>query len=367
MKNQILLSILALTIFSIGASAKVWTVNNYHGAADFTTLQSAINGAANGDTLYLEPSTSDYGAGTLNKRLTIIGPGYWLEESDSTQANKNVARVTQLVFNAGSQGSQVSGLYIDYGNFGSQQYWKLLTINADSITIDRNFLKGYANAGTTFEGYTFYINGNRSGILIQQNWIEAAIYDDQSYNYNGTVNCIYYSGIPSDCIIQNNFIRGYLIGGSCGYRAIYLPSNNSQNDVRILNNVIWGPIITYYTELTNNIMVSGSYNVGLGDGAYHNSCNTTQFPNENGNQQNVVMDSVFVDYLLYKDFGYLLKPNSPARNAGVNGGDCGVFSNETGPSYILSGIPPIPAIFEVNTENYGEETIPVNIKAKSNN
>jgi hypothetical protein len=106
----------------------------------------------------------------------------------------------------------------------------------------------------------------------------------------------------------------------------------------------------------------------LGDGAYFNLCNSTQFPAVNGNYQNVVMDSVFVDYDLYIDKGYFLKPNSPARNAGVNGGDCGAFGTDTGGQpYVISGMPPIPAIFEVSTQNYGEETIPVNIKAKSNN
>jgi hypothetical protein len=367
MKRTTFFTIALVMLATVTASAKVWTVNNYHGAANFTTLQDAINGATAGDTIYLEASATHYGAGTLAKKLVIIGAGYWLTENDTTQANKNVSRVTLLTFNAGSEGSVVSGLYIYYGDFTSTLNWKLIAINTDNVTLTRNFIKGYANSTSTSEGYTFYINGNRNGIRLHQNWIEAAIYDGDPYNQNGTVNCIYFSGIPANCLIQNNFIRGYLIGGAGGYRAIYLPTNSPQNDVRVLNNIIWGNVVTYYTELTNNIMLSGSYNNGLGDGTSHNLCNSTQFPAGNGNQQNVNMDNVFVDYDLYIDKGYPLKPSSPARNAGVNGGDCGVFSNDIGPSYLLSGIPPIPAIFEVNTQNYGEETIPVNIKAKSNN
>lgn len=358
MKKTTFLLIAIMALATLTAGAKVWTVNKYHGAADFTTLQAAINGASAGDTIYLEASATHYGAGTLAKKLVIMGTGYWLTENDTTQANKNVSRVTQLTFNAGSEGSVVSGLYIYFGDFGNTQHWKLIAINTDSITISRNFIKGYSFSSSSYAGYAIHINGNRQEISIQQNWIEAI-------GHSNTVSCLYYSGVPTNCVVQNNFIRSYK-SGSGNYFIINLVNNNPLNDVRILNNVIWGSVTTYYTELTNNIMVSGSYNNGLGDGAYHNICNSTQFPAGNGNQQNVVMDSVFVDFDLYIDKGYFLKPNSPARNAGVNVGDCGVFSNDIGTSYLLSGIPPIPAIFEVNTQNYGEETIPVNIKAKSN-
>lgn len=364
MKKIFFLTIVILAVAIFTASAKVWTVNNYHGSANFTTLQDAINGATAGDTIYLEASATNYGAGTLAKQLVIMGTGYWLTENDTTQADKKTSWITQLTFNAGSEGSIVSGVYIYYGDFTSQANWKLVAINADNITLSRNFIKGYAASTTTYGGYSIHANGNRTGLVIQQNFIEGFNYS--YYVPQGAVNCIAFSGIPNNCIIQNNFIRGYTTGNGSS-RAFYLPTNNSQNDVRILNNVIWGPINTYYTEITNNIMVSGSYNNGLGDGAYHNLCNSTQFPAGNGNQQNVNMDNVFVDYDLYTDKGCLLKPGSPARNAGVNGGDCGVFSNDIGTSYLLSGIPSIPAIFEVNTQNYGEETIPVNIKAKSNN
>jgi hypothetical protein len=80
------------------------------------------------------------------------------------------------------------------------------------------------------------------------------------------------------------------------------------------------------------------------------------------------MDSVFVDYDKYVDNGYLLKPNSPAKNAGINGGDCGVFSFDYDcEPYILSGMPAIPTIIEATYTTVGTTELPVNIKAKSNN
>ena len=223
-----------IALATVAANAKVWTVNNCHGAANFTTLQDAINGATAGDTIYLEASPTNYGAGTLAKKLIIMGTGYWLTENDSTQANKNTSWITQLTFNAGSEGSVATGLYIYYGDFTSQSNWKLVAINADNITLSRNFIKGYAASTTTFEGFSIHVNGNRTGFVIQQNFIEGFNYS--YYGPQGAVNCIAFSGIPNNCIIQNNFIRGYTTGNGSS-RAIYLSTNNSQNDVRILNKI----------------------------------------------------------------------------------------------------------------------------------
>ena len=69
--------------------AKIWRVNNNLGInADFTTLQAAHDGAAAGDTLYLESSPTNYGGLSSSKRLVIIGTGYLLEQNqDRCQQN----------------------------------------------------------------------------------------------------------------------------------------------------------------------------------------------------------------------------------------------------------------------------------------
>jgi hypothetical protein len=127
---------------------------------------------------------------------------------------------------------------------------------------------------------------------------------------------------------------------------------------------------TYRTNQLNNIFVSGSKGGG-GDLMMHNIGSSTQYPIDPpdlNNQQNVIMDSVFVDYDLYIDKGYLLKPNSPAIGAGVNGGDCGVFGYQSGGvPYVLSGLPAIPAIYETEVESIGPNSVSVTIKAKSHN
>lgn len=373
MKKFTMLSILAI-VMAMNVNAKVWRVNNRPNMdPDFTTLQAAIDSAAWGDTLHIEPSPTSYGNGTFAKKLTVIGAGYWHAENDSTQFYREESEVAILTFNAGSQGSSVSGLYVYGGNFGSQQNWKLIAINTDSITIQRNRIYGFVEEYYTYSGFTIHINGNYSGIIIEQNWIESRIYDTNSYGVgNGTICGIYHSGITNNTIIRNNFIRSSTATSWGGYRSIQCTQNNSTSNLFISNNVIWGPIITYYTNHVNNILLEGTYNVGTGDITNNNLCNATQYPitgqyNLN-NKQNVTMDSVFVNSTKYVDNGYFLKEGSPAIGAGLYGGDCGVFGQDSFSNpYVLSGISAIPAIFDVAVKPMGVSTIPVTIKAKSNN
>jgi hypothetical protein len=376
MKKITILSIAAI-LLALNVNAKVWRVSNrvINGLtvnADFTTLQAAIDGASAGDTLYLMGSPSSYGSGSFNKKLVVIGPGYWLDQNDSTQAVQNHAQVANLSFNDGSQGTIVSGLYIYYGNYGSSQNWKMLNIDADSIIIRKNYIYGFASSVATYTGYSIYINQDRENILIEQNWIVAQIDDSQSDwgKPNGHVYGIYYSNIPKMSKFRNNMIRSYKSSSYGSYTAFAMAVNDTTTDLKIYNNIFWGNVTTYWTNQLNNIFVSGSKGGG-GDLMMYNIGSSTQYPidpPELNNQQNVNMDSVFVDYDLYIDKGYLLKPNSPAKGAGANGGDCGVFGYQSGGvPYVLSGLPAIPAIYATEVESIGPNSVSVTIKAKSHN
>ena len=103
-----------------------------------------------------------------------------------------------------------------------------------------------------------------------------------------------------------------------------------------------------YSAHYNNIILWGTYTAGAGDINSNNLCGETQYPNVNGNQQNVDMTTVFEDYTTYIDNGYLLKAGSSAIGAGMLGVDCGAFG--TNDPYVLSGMPPIPAIFDVEMD-----------------
>ena len=338
------------------ANATVWRVNNRPNVnADFTTLQAAIDSASDGDTLYIEASETSYGNGTFAKKLVVIGAGYWLNENDTTQAYKEESQTGMLTFNDGSQGSVVIGLFVYVQSAYNPHTFN---INTDSINIERNLIHLYEDRNDPYyTGTAISISNNRSNINIKQNWI----YSHRNGNY--TTYAVYISGILSNSKINNNFIRATQQG-----RAIYMSTNSTATELVITNNVFWGNITTYYTIQNNNILVAGNYNNGLGDLTSHNLCNETQYPAVNSNLQNVDMETVFVDWDLYVDNGYILASGSPAIGAGLNGGDCGAFSNDSGDDpYVLSGMPPIPSVFEATVTTVGVSSLPVNIKASSHN
>ena len=107
----------AILLLTIILNATVWRVNNRPNVnADFTTLQLAIDGASQGDTLYIGASETSYGPGIFTKQLIVIGAGYWLAENDTTQMYTEESQTGRLTFNDGSQGSEALGLYIYENN-----------------------------------------------------------------------------------------------------------------------------------------------------------------------------------------------------------------------------------------------------------
>jgi len=90
-----------------------------------------------------------------------------------------------------------------------------------------------------------------------------------------------------------------------------------------------------------------------------------------GNVSNVDMNFVFIDFngnLDYSTDGkWQLDPDGPAAGAGEEGVDCGMFGGLT--PYVLSGLPPVPRIYEANIPLSGSSVsgLPVTIKVKSQN
>ena len=300
--------------------AKVWRVNNNEGVdADFTTLQEAHDGAESGDTLYVAGSVTSYGNLTLTKTLYIFGPGYFLSENPETQANLLFAKTGEIKFDktdySTSEGSLISGI--------SSSSYPSMFVKVNNITVRRCYI-----------GYSISVSASNINIL--QNYL----------------NDVYVKSGSSNIIISNNI---------CSYLSV-----DSSSSAIITNNVIHGNVSVFNSSLSNNI-VTGifggsnnvfSYNIGGG----------TQFGTENGNQSNVDMTTVFVgEEGNSTDGQYQLKQGSPAIGAGYDGVDCGVFGGPT--PYILSGLPPIPAIYFFISPAVGSSAtgLSVQIKAKAHN
>lgn len=331
MKSYI--SIVAILLFQfafMNASAKVWRVNNNVGAsADFTNFNAAVTSTSvlDGDTLHIEASATGYGGATINKKLTIIGPGYFLDPANTTTpANTGLQYKPQngwigaVNFVAGSSGTKFIGIFFSgaslYGDLWTNITLEKCLINQDvniynngntNVTIRKCFIYG-ANIACT--------SGSLSNFTFENNIV---------FEYWGRVNLPNLSG--SNNIFRNNSF--YANVGSSAISNCYVANNifynNNGTPVNFINCNIKNNLFNQNQTFTNNVASGNSINVNMA--TVYTLGTTNSF-----------------------DSRMTLKAGSPAIAFGVTVGavtspDCGAFG-ATDP-YKLSGIPAIPTIYNL--------------------
>jgi hypothetical protein len=352
MKTQCIilgLSLIHASLFTIAQSTIKRVDGNAANGAPYTTIQAAVDAAVAGDTIQIVGAASAYAGANVTKKLVFIGPGYFLGENAQTQMNKSTARLsTALTLKSGSSGSTVTGLYFDLTGICLDMDGGL-----SNIVIKRNYFRGVS--AVRFNLTSAVMNN----ITIQQNYF---LSDPVTYNYVITNNNIF---------ILNNFIGGSLQGlnsssltikhnvfsttGNFAFSSTYAISNSV-----IQNNII---NITGATPVAN---VNGTNTFT------NNISNTTVFGTLNSNQASVAMSTVFVidpatssPSPYTTDSRWTLKAGSPAIGAGASAEDCGIFGG--GDPYVLSGLPAVPAIYDLIAPTTATQSggLNVTIKAKS--
>jgi len=298
--------------------AKVWRVNNNTGvSADFTQIQQAINSSSvvAGDTLYLEGSATSYTWTTLTKPVTIIGTGYLLSGAGSNaglQANPNVATIQGVDLDSRSSGAVFIGVSI------------YVRTNSDVNQISFIRSSVYIDPFTTIPNTT------------AKNWI---------------INkCMFGTGnltFPFEDLQITNSLAVY--------GQVNIP--NITNGL-IRNNVFAIPLTVSNSYISNNIFLSTLNQTSCT--VKYNISNQNNLPTGNNNQVNVSEPSIFLG-TGSNDGRYQLRAGSPAIAAGepINGvtPDIGAFGTDD--PYRLSGIPPIPTIYQL--------TVPSSIPATATN
>lgn len=333
--------------------AKIWRLNNNAGVtADFTNLNAAFTNASvvSGDTIHLEASTIDYGSATLNKRLVIIGLGYFLDPANTTfpantglQASTMVGALSSITIGTGSNGSKFIGVV-----FNSS-----ISVSANPNPLNISFEKCFINSGIFFPSTAV------SGITVRKCFFNNARIEASTAN------------TLSDFVCENNIFFttfSYLnLSGLTGSNNIF--RNNSFRDVGatstisncyVANNIFGTSPVINFTNCTikNNLF----------------QANQTLPPTATNNQINVNMTNVYVGGTTGSiDSRMALKSGSPAIAAGLTVGavttpDCGAFG-ATDP-YKLSGIPNIPSIYALSVPisiPAGSNTMNVTFSTRSNN
>lgn len=325
------------------AYGKIWTVDNNEGNnADYTSLQEAHDGAAGGDTIYVVGSGVGYGDLTLTNTLFLFGPGYFLGENPGNQMNTASAKIGQISFSTGSEGSQIVGF-----STGS------ITINAGNISLKRNYIVHNTGYGST-------LSINASNVIVAQNYI---VNPNDPWNYQG----LGVGGGQSGIIINNNYIRG-----PSSSTAINVHSTSSAT---IESNVLRNGIAINNSVFRNNIIIANVTYTSISFGSSNNVINNvftgTISTTDPPNWQYCIFGATEAELFVGADGNssdgqFQLAEGSPALGAGYDGVDCGIFGG-TDP-YVLSGIPAIPTIYFFDAPITGSASagLTVKVKVKSN-
>ncbi|MBL7957053.1 MAG: hypothetical protein JNM49_03765 [Flavobacteriales bacterium] len=302
--------LLACLLLATASSATVRTVSNAPSQpAQYNDLQTAINAASTGDTLYVLGTGTAYPAVTIDKQLTVIGSGY------APPAPAQPTTVPTLYLYPNSGGTRIIGLIIS----------SYLYLYSSNITVERCNL--------------YYISAQVAGLS----------------NVVFRHNYIYYYGMnnPASALVANNIIHG---GG-------YLQTSNSTSVV-ITNNLFMG----YYWHamhtisgalISNNIFwqstpvqpsVTGctfSNNI-----TYQTADNVIPYGSNGGTGNLVNVDPQFTNAPNITQnftYNYDLLGASAGNNAGTDGTDIGLFGGPA-PWPNQNGLARIPFVKEFNLQ-----------------
>jgi len=337
MKRTIFFTLIISVFLSKSVLADKWRVNNAPNAdADFLELQAANDdfNVSAGDTVYMEGSTTKYNMTNLDKKLTIIGPGYFLGQNDSTQASKLSAQISHIYCNSGSEATVIMGMHLNYGT-GSG-----VIVYANDVIIKRNRVTEIIKVGQSV-----------TSCFIYQNYIEGRVY--VSDNSNATI----YNNVAENIEISSN-------SSALVYNNVFFNDNSAYTNT-IHNSTFQSNII-----IAADISDDATYNNDIRNNLFGRAASEAPV---NGNQYSIDMSTVFVDFDGSQGYSDDEKwdlrddPSNPAYDSGYNGDDCGAYFGNS--PYVLSGMPPFPHIFDVDMPASVSKSsgLEVNVKIKSQN
>ena len=370
--KQLLLASAIVLLISIAqqANAKIWRINNksnYNGSTlwgdnfggtaaypVFTQVNQAVAFGIvnNGDTLHVEGSTATYNFGTITKRLVIIGTGYFLTNNPATSNTTLSSKIEYIVFNNGSQGSQLIGFDVVYNGNNADGY---VYVSVNNITVKRCRLERAVQFGTLL-----------SDVIIVQNF----------FANTSNTNCLVTNGNntfvpPTDIIFNNNICQKTLTWGSpLANPTTIWPLLQCKNNVFDGPDNLATPNLAFSTsEFSNNILMptNAVTNIVASAGVVKNNIGTlsTQFGTADNNLVVPAITTLFI-VSTSTDGAYQIANGSVADNSGTDATDRGVYGGASVINrYTLSGLAPIPVIYEITTSGVADATgLPVTIKAR---
>jgi hypothetical protein len=321
--------------------ANTYIVSNVPGfPANYNNLQTCVNAAVNGDIVIVQGSGTNYGDITVTKRLTIMGPGYFLNQNPQTQAVLASAKINSIFFKDGSGGSILQGMEVTgntpYGYtggcWGNASGSYSIKIDSAAVTCIANYWTDWIqisnSTGTIIKGcYGNSIIGYEN---ISDLHVDNTIFINAYFNNAAVNNCLFYyaldgggSSCVDNCVFKNNIISQ----SSTGYFSFGTSS------------------------FSNNIFTFDPLGANVGNNLVNVNPATlfVGFPNQGGNSL---------------DGKFRLKSGSPAIGNGEGGIDIGPFGGSS--PYQLSGISLHPNIWFVNMPTVGTSGGGLQVQVKVN-
>ncbi len=345
MKTIIITILLFFT--ASGVFAKIWRVNNNsiytNGCINcFSSLQDVNNSTSvlPGDTIHLEASGTNYNVTTVNKKLVIIGTGYFLNENGSLQQNLVTGIVKGIKLDPGSEGTILTGIPI------ANHFYPDLEINASNIQVISCYVEG-----------DLYFR-NRAPKVLENITIRQCFIKDEVIEpfYPGGINILKitnsYFGRNVELsakdinyfgTFSNNIVEGQLTGSNGMEYFNNIFKRNTEGIKEDLNST---------TNVYNNIFTSSVP-------SWLSSSSNISIPQATVFVANGSTDGIHqVNPPTICPQCYTGYPNNTEQ--------IGMFGGTT--PYVLSGIAPIPTIYELKNRpsSYQGDTIHIKISTRSN-
>ncbi|MES2648373.1 MAG: hypothetical protein V4717_15960 [Bacteroidota bacterium] len=373
MKKILLLSVAATLICSLSFATirRVGYPGTFRANVDYTTFQEAHDAASNNDTIQIY---GNVGSGNVTKPLVILGFGYNFDVNTGLQViGIDMPSNISLSFHEGSNGSIVTGLA---GNFSINPWDPTSNIGGagvSNITFNRCILNIYLN------NYSVGSIGLDGGPISNIKIYSSVIHSLGMYASDPTAkpitnlqvyNCIIRTATLHKAGTSAAFINCSGPTQVGGYTYPYLTLNDAgcliKNCILFVSNAAANVNTIYennfFAEEQPLIIVPGGNNRWSQDWGLI-------FNRLGGTSDN---PSVFELAEFDEDY-FVLKAGSPAINGGFNAAsqptNCGIYGGEAAYIYKLSGVPAVPAIYQLNAPslNTGPNPYNVTISVRSNN
>ncbi len=378
------------------AQPTVWVANNNFNAPAGPnvkpTVQAAVDAAAAGDIVQVQPSPTTYGNVTIDKQITLMGIGFNVDKDIPLTSNMGSITLTNNVDNTSdADGTIIKGLNFTLLSPGLNtgpsylleniliQNCQLQYIYAPSSysSIDGLEVRDCYITSNITSSSGIYFSRPVTNVIIRNNlFIFGISFASTTPGSNIITNNIIYDGIyvnaegSNTTILNNNFIASS--GGDSGF-------NTKLKDCIIANNIFYG--------MTPSISNAGSTSTNFQRNVFTNnlvfSTGDDTMPPTGGGSGNSGSGNISLVSPLFANvnlldtwssaYDFTLQvsgPASPAINAGSDGTDIGISGGSypfPTPNFVLkTTAAPVIQILNTSTVINPGDPLPVRVKANSN-